>query len=135
MKRFKTLLLPLLACLLGEAVVFRPTLTSGFGRMQADPGDTRLNNYNMERGFGWLTRTRPFENYWDPPFYYPLKNMGGTMDVQLASLPAYVPFRLVGIAPDTAFQFWMLAVAALEAAIERAVRTAAGRDGVPGLAD
>ena len=29
----------------------------------------------------------------------------------------------------------MLAVAALEAAIERAVRTAAGRDGVPGLAD
>jgi hypothetical protein len=29
----------------------------------------------------------------------------------------------------------MLAVAALETAIERAVRLASGRDGVPGLAD
>lgn len=37
--------------------------------------------------------------------------------------------------PGTALQVEVLAVAALEGAIERAVRTARGRDGIPGLAD
>ncbi len=38
-------------------------------------------------------------------------------------------------APADPVRVEMLAVSALEQAIERAVRTAAGRDGVPGLAD
>ena len=113
MKRFRALLLPLLACLLGEAIVFQPTLTSGFRRMQADLGDTRLNNYNLERGYRWLSRDPQVHNYWDPPFYYPKSNLGGTLDVQLASLPPYAALRATGLPSDTAFQVWMMIICAL----------------------
>ncbi len=112
MKRFNALLLPLLACLLGEAVVFQPTLTSGFRRIQADLGDTRLNNYNMERGYRWLKRDPQFRNYWNPPFYYPQPNLGGTLDVQLGSLPPYAMLRTAGLPSDTAFQGWMMIICA-----------------------
>ena len=35
---------------------FRPTIASGFARMQADAGDTLLNHYVLEHEWQWLTR-------------------------------------------------------------------------------
>ena len=52
-------------------------------------------------------------------------------DVVFALGPATPPKPL----GNATMSIEMLAVAALEGAIERAVRTARGRDGVPGLAD
>lgn len=56
-------------------------------------------------------------------------------DVVFALGPAADASRRAEVGPERATHVEALAVRALEAAIERAVRLARGRDGVPGLAD
>ena len=89
---------------------FYPTLLSGFRRMEINTGDTRVMNFFLEYSYrwiqGWLT-LHPI-SLWDPPFFYPTRNVGAYSEVVLGSAPIYWLLRAVQFAPDTAFQLWMM---------------------------
>jgi hypothetical protein len=96
------------ACLLGVFLTFRPTLLSGFQWMQTDPGDTRLNNYFLEHGYLWITGHPLHSTFWNPPFYYPEKNVLAYSDTLLGVAPFYWVVRALGFLPDTAYQLWTI---------------------------
>lgn len=85
---------------------------SGFARTQPDLGDARLVSYLLEHGWRWLSRQSGHLDFWSPPFFHPAKNVGAYSEVLLGALPVYVPFRLF-LAPDRAFQAWILALGVL----------------------
>lgn len=95
---------------LGLALAFYPTLGSGFSQMQRDPMDTRHLNFVLENGYRWLTGDA---SLFSPNMFYPLTGVAAYTEVLLGVLPFYLPFRALGLEPDTAFQCWMLLVAAL----------------------
>jgi hypothetical protein len=97
----------------GLLMAYWPMVISGLRFIQTDPGDTRFNNYLLEHGYLWLTGSPPHSSFWDPPFFYPVKNVLAYGDVLIGSAPIYWFFRALGLFPDTAYQFWMLAVSAL----------------------
>jgi hypothetical protein len=92
-------------------IAFYPILFSGFARSQFDLGDARMNNYVLEHGYRWLTGAHP--SFWDPPIFFPAKNVAAYTDVLLGAAPIYWLWRLVGFLPDTAFQLWMLCLSTL----------------------
>jgi hypothetical protein len=104
---------PTLFLVIGLFMAFHPMLLSGLSKMQADPGDTRFVNYILEHGYRWLRAEPGHDAFWDPPFFYPAKNAAAYSEILIGGLPLYVPWRLLGVLPDTAFQFWMLLVSIL----------------------
>ncbi len=105
--------LPWLACLVGMLAQFRPMVFSGFGQMHSGLGDARLVNFTFEHGWRWLRQVPPHENFWQPPIFHPHPNVSAFTDVLLGFGPLYWLPRLLGAAPDTALQWWMLLVYAL----------------------
>ncbi len=97
----------------GLLALFHPTVFSGLTLMQTDPGDTRFNNYVLEHGFQWISGNPIHSSFWDPPIFYPATNTAAYSDILLAAAPPYWLFRLLGLQPGTAFQFWMPAVLTL----------------------
>ncbi len=81
--------------------------------MQTDLGDTRFNNYVLEHGYRWLLGDELHKSFWDPPFFWPERNVAAYSDILLGVAPIYWAFRLIGIMPDTSFQLWMILIAAL----------------------
>jgi hypothetical protein len=94
-----------------------PMLLSGLSRMQADPGDTRFNGYLLEHSFRWLTSHDANRSLWSPPFFYPHTNVLAYSDLMISFAPLYWIWRVCGVAPDTAFQFWMISVTAVNYAL------------------
>ncbi len=47
---------------------------------------------------------------WSPPIFYPVPNTAAYTDILLGVAPLYWPWRVVGFAPDTSYQLWMLTV-------------------------
>src|SRR4029453_4226401 len=92
----------------GLVLAFSPTLLSGMRQMQENPGDTRLHNWIVEHSWRWLRGTPLHESLWDPPFFFPAKGTGAYTESMLGAAPPYWILRLAGVAPDTAFQWWML---------------------------
>lgn len=98
---------------IGIVLQFHPMLASGFGRVQGDWADARLNNYILEHGYRWLLGIPGHERFWSPPVFYPAANTAAYSDVLLGVAPLYWPLRLAGLAPDSAFQLWMLVLGTL----------------------
>jgi hypothetical protein len=97
----------LFVSLLGVFMAFYPTITSGFSRMQADPGDSRLNNYFLEHSFQLAFNRDYGGSLWSPNFFYPFKNALALSDNLWGSAPLYWLFR--GFLPsDVSFQLWMI---------------------------
>ena len=103
----------LVAWIVGILLQFHPMLLSGLRRMQSDWGDTRLNNYILEHGYRWLLGFPGHERFWSPPVFYPAPNTAAYSDVLLGVAPFYWPWRILGFAPDTSFQLWLLTIATL----------------------
>ena len=101
------------AWIVGMLLQFSPMLLSGLRRIQSDWGDTRLNNYILEHGYRWLLGVPEHGQFWSPPVFYPVQNTAAYSDVLLGVAPFYWPWRLMGFAPDTAFQLWLLTIATL----------------------
>jgi hypothetical protein len=97
----------------GMLALFHPTFLSGFSLMQADPGDTRFNNYILEHGFQWISGNPFHASFWNLPIFYPAPNTAAYSDILLGAAPPYWLFRLVAFPPDTAFQLWMLSMGIL----------------------
>jgi hypothetical protein len=110
MKNWGTLVL---AWGLGTVSFFHRTLLSGFREVAGGFGDTRLCNYFLEHSFRWLTRSPTHESLWDLPVFHPTPNTFAYSETLLGTAPVYWLWRLPGLAPDSAFQMWMLTAASL----------------------
>lgn len=97
---------------LGILISFHPTLFSGFSFMQTDPGDTRFINLILEHIHICMTSFE-FARLWNPPFFFPAKNVLAYSDVLLSAAPFYSVWRLCSIAPDTSFQLWLILLSVL----------------------
>ena len=93
--------------------MFTPTLASGLAHIQGDWGDARLNNYILEHGYRWLVGAPGHWSLWSPPVFYPAPNTAAYSDILLGVAPFYWPWRLIGVAPDTAFQLWIMTIASI----------------------
>jgi len=100
--------IPSLFAAAGTVMACYPILFSGFARMQNDPEDTRLIHYMLEHDYLWLVRAPLHRDLWSPPIFYPEANTAAYTELTLGLLPLYAPWRAVGLAPDTAFQSWIL---------------------------
>lgn len=76
-----------------------------------DLGDARFNNYILEHFHQYASGE--VASYWDAPFMYPYKNVIALSDNLLGTAPLYSLFRHAGFNRETAFQFWILAMFAL----------------------
>ncbi|MFZ2639848.1 MAG: hypothetical protein WA117_02590 [Verrucomicrobiia bacterium] len=89
-----------------------PMLLSGLALMPENPGDLRLCHYSLEHSYLWLAGAEHHEHFWNPPFCYPHPNVAAYSDLMVGQGWLYWPWRMAGMAPDTAFQWWVLAAAA-----------------------
>ncbi|MFZ1331186.1 MAG: hypothetical protein WAR83_03310, partial [Flavobacteriales bacterium] len=80
-------------------------------RIPGDLGDARFNNYILEHYHAYATDR--IADYWDAPFMYPYKNVIAFSDNLLGTAPLYSLFRSIGYNRESAFQFWILALFAL----------------------
>jgi hypothetical protein len=101
------------AAAIGLVAAFHPMLATGLARMQGDTGDTRLNNYILEHGYRAIVLNEPGRTLWSPPFFFPVPNVLAYSETLLSTLPLYAPWRVIGIAPDTAFQLWWMGLTLL----------------------
>lgn len=97
--------------MIGMLFAFHPMILSRFAAIQGDWADARFNNYILEHGYRWLVQAPGHERFWSPPMFFPAPNTAAYSDVLLGVAPFYWPWRAAGIAPDTSFQLWLLAVA------------------------
>jgi hypothetical protein len=97
----------------GMWLMFNPTLASGFAHIQGDWSDPRLNNYILEHGYRWLLGLPGHRSLWSPPVFFPAPNTAAYSDILLGVAPPYWLWRVVGFAPDTAYQLWVLTLASL----------------------
>ena len=97
----------------GMIMMHYPMIASGLARVQTDVGDTRLIQYFLEHNYRWFRGDPDHARIWDPPFFYPARNVAAHSDTMMAAAPLYGAFRAAGLAPDTSFQLWMMAISAL----------------------
>lgn len=103
---------PLMLLLIGIMIVFYPTWSSSFLRMQTDPGDTRYVNFQLEWVYQCVSSLE-FSKVWDPPVGYPQTNTLSFSDTMISLVPFYAPFRVMGFMPDTSYQLWMITMMVL----------------------
>ncbi len=97
----------------GIFLVFHPTLMSGFQLLQTDQGDTRLNHYFLEHSYRWIRGDAFHSSLWDPPFFYPEKNVLAYADNLLGVAPVYWLFRAAGLHETGSFQVWAMLIVVL----------------------
>jgi len=104
----KQIILFVIFCAVAIYMANHPMVNSGMRRIQTDPKDTRFNNYLLEHSYKWAIRSELHRELWNPPFFYPEKNVLAYSDVLLGVAPFYWVWRTIGSPPDTAMQLWMM---------------------------
>lgn len=104
---------PVVVFFLGLLMLYHPTLLRGFEAVQTDVGDTRLGLFILEHSFRWLQGLPLHASYWDPPFFYPAKNVAAYSETLLSVAPYYWMWRAMGAGEYTALQLWMISVSTL----------------------
>ena len=104
---------PILALAGGLFLALQPLFTTGFAVVPGGLGDARLVHFSLEHAHRFLLRQELHRDLWDPPLFYPARNVGAHTDILLSLTPFYTPWRLLGAPPVTAFQLWLIAVWAL----------------------
>jgi hypothetical protein len=99
--------------LAGLLAAHHPMLFSGFARTQGGLADSRLVNYILEHEYRWLMGYPAHAEFWSPPVFHPGKNTLAYSETLLGAAPIYWVFRMFRLPPDTAFQFWLLALSVL----------------------
>lgn len=98
--------------LAGLALVFYPTVLSGFDRMQPEAGDCLLNNSFFEHSYRWASdRDYPYD-LWSPPYFYPTPNTFTYSETLLGTAPVYWLLR-VWFSETVACQLWVILTYAL----------------------
>lgn len=97
-------------CLAGLTILFWPMIFSGFTRLQDNPGDTLLNHYILEHTWMCIARTNYTGDFWNPPFFYPAKNVLAYSETLIGVAPVYWFFRLI-FSELHAYQAWIIFMA------------------------
>lgn len=103
-------MLPWFTCLMGLLIQYHLMIFSGFRYMHRGLGDARLVNFTLEHGYRWLRQVAPHEDFWKAPIFFPYPTASAFTDTQLGFAPPYWLARLLGAAPDTALQWWILTI-------------------------
>ncbi|HSS48720.1 MAG TPA: hypothetical protein VLX28_07220, partial [Thermoanaerobaculia bacterium] len=98
---------------LGEISLFHRMIWSGLRETAGDYVNQILGNFILEHAYLWMTQRPDHASLWDPPVYFPSRNVAAYAETLLGVGPAYWPWRLLGFAPDTAYQLWMMTLPAL----------------------
>lgn len=104
---------PVLGLIGGLFLAFHPLWKSGFRLSPGDLGDARLVHFSLEHSYLFLARDLGHLDLWDPPIFFPARNVAAYTDTMLSQVPFYAPWQWFGAAPDTAFQLWFLTIASL----------------------
>lgn len=83
---------------------------SGFQEVPGGLGDTRLVHWTLEHAHRYLSFDPAHRELWDPPIFYPARNVAAFTDTMVTLVPFYSPWRWLGIGPVTAFQLWLITV-------------------------
>jgi hypothetical protein len=96
----------------GTYLAYQPVFDSGFEVVQAELGDGMLNHYVLEHS--WLAVSDPgyVGTLVRPPFFYPDRWAYWYSETLLGAAPLYWCLRL-GLPPDLAYPWWMVASSAL----------------------
>lgn len=113
MLRLRNYLWPVLFCVGGLVLAHHEMVLTGFRFIQNDPGDTRFNHYLLEHAWRWVTFQPGHAALWSPGYFYPEPNVGAYSDSLVSAMPFYAVWRIVGFAPDTSFQLWLLSAGVL----------------------
>ncbi|HEX5958004.1 MAG TPA: hypothetical protein VFY92_05020 [Hyphomicrobiaceae bacterium] len=71
-----------------------------------DIGDARFNNIILEHLYLWTVGLQP--HLWSPDFFYPNPGTLTFSDNHLGTAIFYVPFRILGLPREVAFDLWFL---------------------------
>jgi hypothetical protein len=99
--------------LLGEISLFHRMLWSGLRETTGDYVNQILCNFILEHAYLSLIQRPDHASYWDPPVYFPTRNVAAYAETLLGAGPAYWPWRLLGLPPDTAIQLWAMTLPVL----------------------
>ena len=91
-------------------MLFHPAILSGFAQLQTGERDTRFNHYILEHGYRWVRGDAFHASLWDPPFFYPEKNVLAYSDTLLGVAPVYWVLRATGLTETSSFQLWAMLV-------------------------
>ena len=92
--------------ILGYVLFIIPILGQRFEYIPGGLGDARLNIYFLEHAYRWAFGN--VQNFWDAPFYFPVKNVMSYSDTHLGSFAFYSIFRLLGYGRETSYQLWIV---------------------------
>ena len=95
---------------LGLFLALQPMFVSGLREVPGDLGDTRLVHWTLEHAHRYLSLDPDHRELWDPPIFYPARNVAAFTDTMVTLLPLYSPWRWLGIGPVTSFQLWLVGV-------------------------
>ncbi|MEM9595013.1 MAG: hypothetical protein AAGD06_12140 [Acidobacteriota bacterium] len=105
--------LPFAVLVLGLALGLGPMWSSKLALVPGDSQDARLVHFSLEHGHRFLLQQAPHGNLWNPPLFYPARNVAAYTDTLLGFVPFYSPWRLLGADPNLAFQLWLVTVLGL----------------------
>ena len=95
-------------CGLGLVISLHPLLTSGFDLVPGYQIDTRLVHWILE--YGYRSILLGTGSFWDPPFFFPVKNAGAFTETLIGTAPLYWLPRAGGLTPNGAFVVWLVAI-------------------------
>ena len=95
---------------LGEVSLYLRMLGSGLRETAGDYVNHLLANFVLEHSYLWLIGRPDHASFWDVPVYWPAQNVLAYAETMIGSAVLYWPWRLLGVAPDTAYQIWLLAL-------------------------
>ncbi len=98
---------------LGEVFLYHRMLWTGFRETAGDYVNHLLGNFVLEHVYLWLTGRPDHASFWDPPVFWPAKNVLAYAETMLGAAPFYWPWRFLGLPPDTAYQLWLMTLSLL----------------------
>ena len=113
-KQRRFLLLPaLLLCTLGLCLQFKTLIMSGFSVTPSDAVDPRLNNLILENLHRFLSGKLLFSEFFNVPYYFPVKDVGTWTDTLWGAGIFYSCFRWIGLSMTTSYSSWILCLTLL----------------------
>lgn len=98
---------------LGEVFLYHRMLWTGLRETAGDYVNHLLGNFVLEHTYLWLTGRPDHASFWDPPVFWPARNVLAYAETMLGAAPFYWPWRLAGLPPDTAYQLWLMTLTLL----------------------
>jgi hypothetical protein len=98
---------------LGQISFFHRMLWTRLRETVGDYVNQILCNFILEHPYLWMTRRPDHASFWDPPVYYPTRNVFAYAETLLGAGPFYWPWRFLGFPADTAHQLWIMTLPGL----------------------